>query len=68
LDSPVVGFSPLHAAVQNKAFRDLCANRENRVEGSHRLLENHGYPITSDLPDFAICEPQQVDPLEQDLT
>ena len=31
-----------HAAVKRQAFSDLSAHGEDRVEGRHRLLEDHG--------------------------
>ena len=41
VNCPVASGHLAHAHMQPQTFYKLASNRENRIEGSHRLLENH---------------------------
>src|SRR6185369_7133346 len=47
LDGQPVGFAPALALVQHEHLRDLPANRQDRIERRHRLLEDHGDAIAA---------------------
>ena len=42
LDGLVLGLTPAGPFVQHEHFRDLAADARQRIQGRHRLLEDHG--------------------------
>src|SRR4030095_4626099 len=46
---------------------DLIADRERRIEGCHRLLEDHRDPVPAELAHLRRRDLQQVGAFEQDL-
>ena len=59
--------APRLATVQVHRLGDLHANGQRRVEGRHRLLEDHGDAIAANGPDVAVAHLDQVAALEQDF-
>ena len=49
LDRQPVGFPPVLALVQHEHLGDLPADRRDRIERRHRLLEDHGDAIAAQL-------------------
>ena len=47
LDRQLVGFPPVLALVQHEHLGDLPADRRDRIERRHRLLEDHGDAIAA---------------------
>ena len=47
LDRQLVGFPPALALVQHEHLGDLPADRRDRIERRHRLLEDHGDAIAA---------------------
>ena len=45
--------------VQSQGFGDLVADRVNRVQGRHRLLEDHRYFITANPAHLVLRKGQQ---------
>jgi hypothetical protein len=58
-------FGP-HAFVQAQAFRDLLADREERVERRHRLLEDHRDVRAANAAHLLLGLLQQIVAVEQD--
>ena len=54
--SPLPGLPPTHPEMGAQRFLDLEAHGQNRIEGSHRILE--------DEPDLAASNPSQILPAE----
>ena len=48
-------------------FGDLPADRQDRVQRGHRLLEDHADIRTADLADFLVRKLQQIPPGKQDF-
>src|SRR6266481_5788190 len=56
-----------HAKVEFEGFGKLALDRENRVEGGHRLLIDHGNLLATDTPDLRIRQLEQVLTIEDDF-
>ena len=54
------GFVGRDLAVQPDGLHDLGAHRVDRVQGRHRLLEDHGDFLAADRPDVRLVRPQQL--------
>src|SRR5207244_6785387 len=52
--------------VEERRFRHLPEDREERVQRGHRVLEDHGDPAAADAPQLALALPRQILALEQD--
>ena len=63
----VAGGRAMEVHVQLKRFGHLPADREDGVERRHRLLEDHGDIVATDLPDFVVVQFQDVATLKDDL-
>ena len=64
LDRPAVGVAPRHTAVDEQCFANLIADREDRVERRHRLLEDERDLGAPDVAHLALGQRQQLAPLE----
>src|SRR5690606_36790450 len=53
--------------VSAQPFRDLIADRPDRIEAGHRVLENHARRGPAHPAHFPVGKLQQVAPLEPDL-
>ena len=53
--------------MQPDGLGDLAADREDRVERGHRLLEYHPQTRTTHGPHLALGEPEEIAPLETHL-
>ncbi|MCY1381004.1 hypothetical protein D9M69_688720 [compost metagenome] len=49
-------------------FPNLVAHAHQRVQGSHRLLEDHADALATQCAHFYLVECQQIIPLEEDAT
>jgi hypothetical protein len=65
-DGPLHGFRLPNFSVAHNDFTDLISHPENRVEGRHGLLEDHGNPVASDGIHFFLGKREQVHSLEED--
>ena len=54
-------------AMRLERFHHLGANGQHRVQGHHRVLENHGDAVAANLAQFPLAHGGQVLTLEQDL-
>ena len=54
-------------AMRLERFHHLGANGQHRVQGHHRVLENHGDAVAANLAQFPLAHGCQVLTLEQDL-
>ena len=54
------------ATVVDKSLRDLEPDREHRIEARHRLLEDHGDAVASDLAHLLFRQIEQALTLERD--
>src|SRR5260370_30632629 len=61
------GFRLAHGKVQLKGLGKLALDRENRVEGGHRLLIDHGNLLATDPPDLGVGQLEQVLTIEDDF-
>jgi hypothetical protein len=52
--------------VEERRFRHLPEDREERVQRGHRVLEDHGDPAAADAPQLALALPRQILALEED--
>ncbi len=66
VDGVVHGSGGGEAAVELDGLGDLAADREDRVKGRHRLLEDHGDVITAKPAHFGQRETEQVGVAEAD--
>ena len=55
-----------HTAVQDQRFAHLPLDGVQRIERTHRLLENHRDSVATHPADGAVVDVQQVLPVEQD--
>ena len=65
---PPCGRLRRHALVNHQWLGDLPGNGMERIEGRHRLLEDHGNPVAAHPAQFALPLAREVVALEQDLT
>ncbi|MNX98889.1 hypothetical protein D3C86_1313150 [compost metagenome] len=65
-DGTVARGAAVQAFVQRQRLHDLVADGVKRVQGRHRLLENHGDLGPADAPHLAVGHAQQVLALEAD--
>src|SRR5579859_7688619 len=49
-----------------EAFTDLTTDRQHRVQRGHRILKNHGDPVTADAADLPVVHFEQVFAVERD--
>ncbi len=63
---PVERGATRQGAMQHQHFRDLLANRENRVERGHRLLKNHGDLVAPNGAHRLGGKPGEIAPLVED--
>ena len=61
------GRSFAQAPVQPQGLADLVPDGQNRIEGGHGLLKNHGDPITPDRPHLRPFELHQISAGKQKL-
>src|SRR6266481_1349814 len=61
------GLRLAHGKVEFKRFGKLALDRENRVEGGHRLLIDHGNLLAADAPDLGTGQLEQVLTIEDDF-
>ena len=65
-------FCPLHGLffaqifMQHHRFRDLLTNSYHRVQGGHRVLENHGDIIAAHMLQFLFAHFQDFFPIQDD--
>src|SRR5439155_1396425 len=52
LDRALCRCPAVHLQVQFEGFRELAADGQHRVEGSHRLLEDHAYLVAAYVADL----------------
>src|SRR5260370_37659354 len=50
-----------------ESFGDLSADRQDRVQRGHRLLENHADIRAPDLSNLLVRQPQQIPPRKQNF-
>src|SRR6266446_3406324 len=62
------GLRLAHGKVEFKGFGKLALDRENRVEGGHRFLIDHGNLLAADAPDLSVGQLEQILTIEDDLT
>ena len=53
--------------VDAQPFGDLVADRPDRIEAGHRILEDHARSGAAHAPHLLVVQPQEVAPLEADL-
>ena len=53
--------------MQLKGFGELTADGEHRVEGSHRLLEDHADLVAADVADLLLVHLDDIFAFEEDL-
>ena len=58
--SPIAGLGPGGVGVQANCFGQLPSDGEHRVEGGHRLLEDHGDPAAADAPQLGPGESDEL--------
>ena len=58
--------APVHAAVQAERLADLVADREDRIEGGHRLLEDHRDVVAPHRAHVAVVQRGQLAPPQAD--
>src|SRR5260370_34180955 len=61
------GFRLAHGKVELKGFGKLALDRENRVEGGHGFLIDHGNLLATDAPDLGVGQLKQVLTIEDDF-
>src|SRR5712691_555468 len=66
-DSLSAGLRLAHAKVEFKGLGKLALDGENRVEGGHGLLKDHGNLLTTDPPHLRVGELEQVLTSEDDF-
>ena len=66
-DCPAVRLGLLYNLMGNDRFLDLIANGEDRIEGGHGFLEDHGDLLTPKPLERILFEIQEVFPFEEDL-
>ena len=66
LQSFRLGFRGRQVLVQLECFTDLLTNRQDRIERSHGLLENHADFVASKLTHLLFSRFQQILPIKQD--
>ena len=60
-------FVARHREMRAHGFGDLVADREDRIERAHRLLEDHADAAAADLPHGGFAKRNEIAPLEQDF-
>src|SRR2546427_2640563 len=68
LDGPVARLVLVHLHVELERLRDLTADRQDRIQARHRVLEDHRDVLTADAPDVVIVHLQDVLTVEHDRT
>ena len=66
LDRPVHRLAARHVLVQYHGFADLAADRHQRVQRGHRLLEDHRDRVAANVLHLAFAQLQQIDAGEAD--
>src|SRR6266568_426210 len=61
------GFRLAHGKVELKGFGKLALDRENRVEGGHGFLIDHGNLLATDAPDLRVGQREQVLTIKDDF-
>ena len=56
----------IHMLMQHHCFHDLIANRVNRIERCHRLLENHRDVFAANLAHLLFRQGQKITAIEHD--
>src|SRR5688500_15136777 len=67
IDRPCSGLILVHAEVKLNRFAQLAGDGEDRIEGGHRVLEDHRDLFAADLAHVVVGHLQDVATLEQDL-
>src|SRR5882724_11362102 len=67
-DRPRQGCHLRSTAMHEDRFRDLPADREHRIERTHRILKDHCQPVATQEAHFIVGQLHQVATLEQDFT
>ncbi len=67
LDGATVGGGPVHAAMLLQGFGDLPADRQHRVQRSHRLLKDHADVAAAHPAHLLFGEAHQVAAIKQHL-
>ena len=62
------GFLLGTAPVQQNHLADLVANRLDRIQGCHRVLENHGDLLAADGAHLTLAQPEEIPVLENHLS
>ncbi len=60
------GPMPIHPAMEHDPLGHLIPHPENRVEGGHRFLEDHGDPVPPHGAHPLLGQPEKISPLEED--
>src|SRR5579864_1067007 len=66
LDGALSRGASASTAVAENGFDDLVADREARIKGGHRLLEDHGKPIAAQVASDLFGHVQQIESVEMD--
>ncbi len=58
--SASVGLAFRHPEVQHQWLGNLVANRQDRVERGHRILEDHRDPVSADVAHLAVIQRENI--------
>src|SRR4051794_14832485 len=60
-----LGLFPVHAEMRLERLSDLTADRQNRIQGGHRILEDHRNLAPTNTPKRTVALMDQIRSLEQ---